>query len=113
MIVTSLWSVWFTASARMMKLVQNAGASSGRFSLLVPARRLLLGRLCNFLREFSEHHETTQMNCGNLSVCFAHLMQSSSVGALQHPQASKKDPKKWRLRRPSWVRNTKVKKPMS
>ena len=81
--------------------------------LLVPARRLLLGRLCNFLREFSEHHETTHMNCSNLAVCFAHLMQPSSVGALKHPQASKKDPRKWHLHRPSWLRNNKVKKPMS
>ena len=43
--------------------------------LLVPARRLLLGRLCNFLREFSQHHSITQMNCDSLAVCFANLMQ--------------------------------------
>merc|ERR1712224_448190 len=81
--------------------------------LLVPARRLLLGRLCNFLREFSEYHETTHMNCGNLAVCFAHLMQPSPVGALKHSKASKNDPGKWSLRSPRWFRNNKVKKSMT
>lgn len=38
--------------------------------LLVPARRLLLARLCKFLNEFSKHAETTQMDCARLAACF-------------------------------------------
>ena len=43
--------------------------------LLVPARRLLLGRLCSFLLDFSKHSATTGMDCRNLAVCFGNLMQ--------------------------------------
>merc|ERR1712080_177631 len=43
--------------------------------LLVPARRLLLARVCNFLRDFSKHEATTQMGCTHLAICFANLMQ--------------------------------------
>merc|ERR1712048_31600 len=43
--------------------------------LLVPSRRLLLGRLCNFLRDFSQHKDTTKMNCQNLAICFVNLVQ--------------------------------------
>ena len=42
--------------------------------LLVPARRLLLERLCTFLLDFSKHESMTKMNCANLAVCFANLM---------------------------------------
>jgi len=43
--------------------------------LLVPARRLLLECLCKFLLDFSSHKETTNMDCANLAVCFANLLQ--------------------------------------
>merc|ERR1712037_78028 len=43
--------------------------------LLVPSRRLLLARLCTFLRDFSQHEATTKMNCAGLALCFANLMQ--------------------------------------
>jgi len=42
--------------------------------LLVPARRLLLARLCTFLHEFSKHEARTKMNCASLAVCFANLI---------------------------------------
>lgn len=45
----------------------------GRF--LVPARRVLLGRLCNFLREFCAHEAKTNMDSSGFAVCFAYLMQ--------------------------------------
>merc|ERR1719174_348883 len=44
--------------------------------LLVPARRLLLGRLCNFLRVFCQHEAKTKMNCAKLAWCFHHLIQT-------------------------------------
>jgi len=46
--------------------------------LLVPARRLLLECLCKFLLDFSSHKDTTHMDCANLAVCFANLMQPPS-----------------------------------
>ena len=48
--------------------------------LLVPSRRLLLARLCNFLRDFSQYEDTTQMNRTNLATCFAMLVQAPPEG---------------------------------
>ena len=65
--------------------------------LLVPARRALLGRLCNFLREFSRHAPKTTMDCASLSVCFAHLIQAPPEGHGQpspHIQSKRELPSK-------------------
>merc|ERR1719201_3233866 len=45
----------------------------GRF--LAPARRVLLGRLCNFLRDFCAHEAKTNMDFTGFAACFAYLMQ--------------------------------------
>lgn len=44
--------------------------------LLVSERHVLLGRLCAFLLDFSQHAAKTRMNCAALAVCFAHLMHA-------------------------------------
>lgn len=60
--------------------------------LLVPSRRLLLGRLCNFLRDYSKYEATTQMNCASLAVCFANLMPSPPEGDGHPSKKIKKRP---------------------
>ena len=78
--------------------------------LLVPARRLLLGRLCNFLREFSKYHEKTQMDCGSLAVCFANLMQPSHA---PQPRTKKRNSIRNHLSSRIGLMKKKVKQPMT
>ena len=58
--------------------------------LLVPSRRLLLGRLCNFLRDFSQHEDTTKMNCASLATCFVNLVKSPPQDARVSPAKQRK-----------------------
>ena len=84
--------------------------------LLVPARRLLLGRLCNFLRKFSKYHEKTQMDCGSLAVCFANLMQPSpedDVDASPQPRTKKRNSIRNHLSSRIGLMKKRVKQPMT
>lgn len=56
--------------------------------LVVPARRLLLGRLCNFLRDFCQHEAKTKMNCAKLAWCFKHLIQTPQDNTGKAPRAT-------------------------
>ena len=44
--------------------------------LLVPAHRALLGRLCNFLLDFSQHSHESRMDMSAIAVCFGFLISA-------------------------------------
>lgn len=77
--------------------------------LLVPEHRLLLGRLCNFLRGFCQHEAKTKMNCAKLAWSFKHLIQTpqedcdnpSPRCSIPHAQSECKSNSKYKKRKSS------------
>ena len=78
--------------------------------LLVPARRALLGRLCNFLKEFSRHEPKTTMDRDSLSLCFGYLMQVPPEYLSVNKQSKRKSSSKQSLLRAEHIHQSALEK---